>query len=210
MQMSRLVPRFRSFSISIFSIFALFVAANLNDTFFVPIAIAKTTVQRASSVYLPADLPTSGDARIDEIIVRTGDRFGVDPRLLHHVIWQESKYQTATKSHAGAQGLMQLMPATAARFDCRNLSDPESNVTAGTRYLRLLLERFEGDVSLALAAYNAGEGNVDKYAGIPPFSQTQHYVKNITNRYGSKYHPLLTPEEARINFGLVEEIAQNQ
>ncbi|MBA3321497.1 MAG: lytic transglycosylase domain-containing protein [Pyrinomonadaceae bacterium] len=208
MQISRLVPRFRSFSISIFSIFALFVAANLNDTFFVPIAIAKTTVKRVSSVYLPADLPTSGDARIDEIIVRASDRFGVDPRLLHHVIWQESKYQTATKSHAGAQGLMQLMPATAVRFDCRNASDPESNVAAGTRYLRLLLERFEGDVSLALAAYNAGEGNVDKYAGIPPFSETQHYVKSITGRYGSKYHPLLTPEEARINFGLGEEIAQ--
>lgn len=210
MQYSRLVPRFRSFSFAIFSVFALFAATNLNDNLsgFVPTAIAKTTVKRAS-VYIPADVPTSGNNHLDQIIVRAGDRHGIDPRLLHAVIWQESKYQPTVQSHAGAQGLMQLMPATAERFDCRNANDPASNIDAGTRYLRWLLEKFDGDVSLALAGYNAGEGNVDKYAGVPPFNETQNYVRIITGRYGSKYHPMLTPEEARLNFGLVEEIAQN-
>lgn len=210
MQISRLIHRFRSLSTATFSLLALFVAANFNHNLssLVPTTIAKTTVKRAG-VYAPADVPTSGDARIDEIIVRAGDRYGVDPRLLHAVVWKESKYNSSARSHMGAQGLMQLMPATAARFNCRNASDPEANLDAGTRYLRWLLERFDGDISLALAAYNAGEGNVDKYSGVPPFNETQNYIKIITGRYGSKYHPILTPEEARLNFRLVEEIAQN-
>jgi soluble lytic murein transglycosylase-like protein len=160
--------------------------------------------------YIPADVPTSGDRELDLIIFRAGKQYGVDPRLLHAVIWQESKYKVQARSHAGAQGLMQMIPATARRFGCADVHDPADNVQAGTRYLRFLLKRFNGNVSLALAGYNAGEGSVDKYDGIPPYNETQNYVRIITGRYGKTYHPLLTPEEAVNAFRLTPEIAQLQ
>ncbi|HEY0544226.1 MAG TPA: lytic transglycosylase domain-containing protein [Pyrinomonadaceae bacterium] len=161
--------------------------------------------------FMPANMPTSGDADLDQVILRAGEEYGVDPRLLHAVIWQESKYDVHARSGAGAQGLMQLIPATAQRFNCQNMSDPAQNVEAGTKYLRFLLERFNGNVVLALAGYNAGEGSVDKYNGVPPYSETQNYVRIITSRYGKTYHPLLAPEQALVQFGLVQqpqEIAQ--
>ncbi|HKG96499.1 MAG TPA: lytic transglycosylase domain-containing protein, partial [Pyrinomonadaceae bacterium] len=127
---------------------------------------------------------------------------GVDPRFIHAVIWQESKYVTQARSHAGAQGLMQLMPATAKRFGCDDPNDPVSNIQAGTKYLSWLLKRFSGNVELALAGYNAGEGAVDKYDGIPPYNETQNYVKIISKRYGKIYHPVLPPAEAAQVFQL--------
>ena len=84
---------------------------------------------------------------------------------------------------------MQLMPATARRFGCDHANDPTENVEAGTKYLSWLLKRFNGDVTLALAGYNAGEGAVDKYNGVPPYNETQNYVRRITARYGKTYHP---------------------
>ena len=97
------------------------------------------------------------------------------------------------RSHAGAQGLMQLMPATARRFGCHNPHDPAANIAAGTKYLSWLLKRFEGNVELALAGYNAGEGSVDKYNGIPPYRETQNYVRIISSRYGKTRHPFCRP-----------------
>jgi soluble lytic murein transglycosylase-like protein len=108
-------------------------------------------------------------------------------------------------SHVGAQGLMQLMPATARRFGCDNANDPAANVEAGTKYLSWLLKRFEGNLELALAGYNAGEGAVDKYKGVPPYSETQNYVRRITSRYGKTYHPVLSPSDAKVAFHLVKE-----
>ncbi|HKQ99136.1 MAG TPA: lytic transglycosylase domain-containing protein [Pyrinomonadaceae bacterium] len=160
------------------------------------------------SDYIPADVPSSGDRELDLIIFRAGERNGVDPRFLHAVIWQESKYKVRARSYVGAQGLMQLMPATAKRFGCMDAHDPAANIEAGTKYLRFLLKRFNGNVSLALAGYNAGEGAVDKYNGVPPYNETQNYVRIITGRYGKTYHPLLTPEEARVQFRLTREVAQ--
>jgi soluble lytic murein transglycosylase-like protein len=139
---------------------------------------------------IPADIPTSGDPALDKIIYEAGEREGVDPRFIHAVIWQESKYKVDARSHAGAQGLMQLMPATAKRFGCHDLNDPADNINAGTKYLSWLLKRFAGNVELALAGYNAGEGSVDKYDGIPPYNETQNYVKIISKRYGKMYHPV--------------------
>jgi soluble lytic murein transglycosylase-like protein len=127
--------------------------------------------------------------------------------LIHAVIYQESRYKTDAKSGAGALGLMQMIPATARRFAVEGTTGTEANVVAGTKYLRWLLERFEGDVQLTLAGYNAGEGAVDKYDGIPPYNETQNYVRNIIARYGKTYHPVLTPEDARIVFHLTEESA---
>ena len=141
-------------------------------------------------VRIPVDMPTSGDPELDRIIFEAGEKQGVDPRFIHAVIWQESKYKVEARSHAGAQGLMQLMPATAKRFGCHDVNDPAENITAGTKYLSWLLKRFAGNVELALAGYNAGEGSVDKYDGVPPYNETQNYVKIISQRYGKLYHPV--------------------
>ena len=199
----------RSFKNVVFAVIAIFVVSNFIDSPFTrvlaPVSASTASAANIISIddYIPTDVPSSGDHDIDLVIARTGRNLGVDPRLIHAVIWQESRYKTSAESHAGAQGLMQLMPPAAKRFGCEDRSDVESNVTAGTKYLRLLLKRFDGNVTLALAAYNAGEGNVDKYEGVPPFGETQTYVRNITGRYGKTYHPVLTPEEASSHFNLL-------
>ena len=205
MHLTRPLPRFRALKSFPLALVALFIFSTLVDSpytrAFAPSAAAMTVV---AEDFIPADVPSSGDKQLDLIIFRTGRDLGVDPRLLHAVIWQESKYKNAAVSHAGAQGLMQLMPATAARFKCENRSDAKANIEAGTKYLRWLLKRFNGDVTLALAGYNAGEGNVDKHAGVPPFDETRNYVRIITGRYGKNFHPTLAPEEAVSYFRLAQ------
>jgi len=136
------------------------------------------------------------------LIFEAGEREGVDPRFIHAVVWQESRYVVEARSHAGATGLMQLMPAAAERFGCHDRNDPAENIAAGTKYLGWLLKRFSGNVELALAGYNAGEGSVDKYNGIPPYNETQNYVKIISKRYGKTFHPVLPPDEAAQTFNL--------
>ena len=213
MQLTRRVPFIRSFKFAPFAIISLFLFSNLTGIFFghvfAPTAQASSDVSDARQEdYIPSDIPTSGDHDLDLIILHAGERYGVDPRFIHAVIWRESKYNPAAKSHAGAEGLMQLMPATARRFHCDNVADEAANVEAGTRYLRWLLKRFNGDVELALAGYNAGEGAVEKFSGVPPFNETQNYVRIITARYGKTFHPVLTPEEALNEFHLLPEVAQ--
>jgi soluble lytic murein transglycosylase-like protein len=210
MQITRHVPHFRSVKASVLTLFALFVAANFSDISLfkavAPTVTAKT--QLVNRFVNPPDYPTSGDARIDELIYRAGQQHGLDPRLIHAVILQESRYKTDAVSYAGAQGLMQLMPAAAKRFKCEDRRDARQNIEAGAKYLRWLLKRFDGDVRLALAGYNAGEGAVDKYEGIPPYEQTQTYVKKIVANYGRTSHPVLKPEEARAAFGLTQQLAE--
>ncbi|HEV7681663.1 MAG TPA: lytic transglycosylase domain-containing protein [Pyrinomonadaceae bacterium] len=185
-----------------FAIVALFVAFN-----FTGLNSAMAPVVSAASVEtIPADMPSSGDCDLDWIIFRAGEKSGVDPRFIHAVIQQESQYNAKAVSPVGAQGLMQMMPATAERFGLQDPFDPAANVEAGTKYLKWLLDRFNGDVSLALAGYNAGEGSVDKYQGVPPYSETQNYVKKIVSNYGKTYHPVLTPDDAKLAFHLTNEI----
>jgi soluble lytic murein transglycosylase-like protein len=121
----------------------------------------------------------------DDLIKSAAAKYNVDPALVKAVIRAESGFRPDAVSHAGAQGLMQLMPATAAGLGARDPLDPAQNIDAGTHYLRGQLDRFGGDVSLALAAYNAGPGAVAKYGGVPPFRETQNYVKNVLSYYDS-------------------------
>ena len=130
---------------------------------------------------------TSGSALIDSLIRTNGERFGVDPYLIFCVIEHESHFRTRALSPKGAQGLMQLMPGTARRFGVRRPFDPAENIYGGTQYLKELMNMFGGQVHLALASYNAGEGAVMKYGrNIPPYRETRNYVKRITKRYGSE------------------------
>jgi len=118
-------------------------------------------------------------SKYDPIIVAAAKKFDIDAALVSAVIKAESDYNPRTVSHKGAQGLMQLMPATAERFGVTNSFDPIANIHGGTRYLRWLLKTFEGNADLAVAAYNAGEGNVWKYQGVPPFRETVTYINRI-------------------------------
>ena len=201
MKFPRKLPHFRSIKFAPFALISLFLFSNLTGFLFSRV-MAPDVVASTDRFHIPADIPTSGDQDLDRIIFEVAENQGVDPRFIHAVIWQESKYDAHARSHAGAQGLMQLMPATAKRFGCEHPDDPEENIKAGTKYLSWLLKRFSGNVELALAGYNAGEGSVDKYDGIPPFNETQNYVKIITGRYGKTYHPVLPPAEAAQVFQL--------
>lgn len=202
MKFPRRLPHFRSLKFAPFAIIAFFLFSNLTGVLFSRVLAPKAVASTKRAFVIPSDIPTSGDEELDRIIFEAGEIHGVDPRLIHAVIWQESKYQVQARSHAGAQGLMQLIPATAKRFGCQDPHDPASNITAGTKYLSWLLKRFSGNVQLALAGYNAGEGAVDKYDGIPPYNETQNYVKIISKRYGKTYHPVLPPAQAAQVFQL--------
>ena len=117
---------------------------------------------------------------MDAIFEEASSRFGVSVDLIKSVAKAESNFNTKAVSKAGAIGVMQLMPATAASLGVSNAYDPYQNIMGGAKYIRQMLDKYDGNVSLALAAYNAGSNNVDKYGGIPPFAETQNYVAKIT------------------------------
>lgn len=123
----------------------------------------------------------------DTIIRQAAQTHGIAEGLIKAVMHTESGFNSNARSPVGAQGLMQLMPATAQRFKVSNAFDPQQNIFGGAKYLSWLLKRFNGNTQLALAAYNAGEGNVDKYGGIPPFRETQDYVRRVSSRYSNLY-----------------------
>jgi soluble lytic murein transglycosylase-like protein len=130
---------------------------------------------------------TTGSNRVDGLIRQYGSQYGVDPYLIYCLMSQESSFISGAVSPKGAQGLMQLMPGTAARYGVTNPYDVAQNIKGGTRYLKDLLTMFNGRVDLALAGYNAGEGAVMKYGNtIPPYDETRNYVKLILKRYTKK------------------------
>ncbi len=122
-------------------------------------------------------------SEINELITKYADKNGLDEDFVKAVINQESGFNPNATSHCGAMGLMQLMPATAQGLGVTNAYDAEQNIEGGTKYLKGLMDRFGNDKSLALAAYNAGPNAVKKYGGIPPYAETQNYVKSVLGKY---------------------------
>jgi soluble lytic murein transglycosylase-like protein len=134
----------------------------------------------------PANVPGhSNTGRLNEIIHAAAARHGVDEKLITSVIAAESNFNPRAVSRKQAQGLMQLLPATSARFSVKNAFDPAQNIEAGTRYLKQLLEQYRGNLVLALAAYNAGPELVTRYGGVPPIGETRAYIRRVTERYSS-------------------------
>ena len=127
--------------------------------------------------------------QVVELVRKLAPEYGVSPRLVMAVIKAESNFESTAVSPKNAQGLMQLIPETSLRFNVRKPFDPEQNIRGGMSYLRWLLAYFEGDVALVAAAYNAGEGAVNRYRGVPPYAETRGYVKRILGIFKKEIHP---------------------
>ena len=128
-------------------------------------------------------------ASIERLVRRLAPQFTVDPKLALTIISVESNFDSYAISRSAAMGLMQLIPQTAKRFGVRNAFDAQQNIRGGLAYLRWLLAYYEGDVALVAAAYNAGEGAVDRHRGVPPFDETREYVRRVVARFGNAPHP---------------------
>jgi hypothetical protein len=172
------------------------LANNDGRTLFVnaepPPAILKIAPRRRNSIFLPSETSLLGRNRpamnldrdgAEKLVREAAERHNVDPALVRAVIETESNWNPSAVSRKGAVGLMQLIPTTAQRFGVNDLYSPQQNVDAGVKYLKTLLERYNGNLDLALAAYNAGEGAVDRAHGVPSFRETRDYVQRVQSAY---------------------------
>ena len=162
------------------------------------VSAGRNSLAMGSSTHLKGF--TTGNLLHDSYIVDSSRRYDIDPLLIYAQMHQESSFKLNARSHKGASGLMQLMPATARRFGVTSIYDPKQNIDAGVKYMRWLLNTFNGDVVLALAGYNAGEGAVMKYGGnVPPYRETQEYVRRISARYNSISDPRYVQTARRVS-----------
>jgi soluble lytic murein transglycosylase-like protein len=147
---------------------------------------------KRARIYLPRETPFAGQARpavsvdrdgVEKLVREAADRHRVDPALIRAVIETESNWNPIALSNKGAGGLMQLIPTTARRFGVADVFNPQQNIDGGVHYLKTLLERYNGNMDMALAAYNAGEGAVDRAHGVPSFRETRNYVQKVQNAY---------------------------
>ncbi len=145
----------------------------------IPFAENVKTEQSDFSDYLSQAQEQTKTVSLDDIFEKASKTYGVDEKLLKAMAKTESNFDPNATSHSGAMGIMQLMPETAKELGVMDAYDPEQNIMGGAKYIASLIERYNGNVTYAVAAYNAGSGNVDKYGGIPPFEQVQNYVKKI-------------------------------
>lgn len=151
-----------------------------------------TATRPRTNIYLPAEASLSGRARpamdvdrdgVEKLVREAAERHRMDPALIRAVIETESHWNPRAYSHKGAGGLMQLIPTTAQRFGAYDVFNPQQNIDAGVKYLRTLLERYNGNLDLALAAYNAGEGAVDRAHGVPLYRETRTYIQRVQQAY---------------------------
>lgn len=146
------------------------------------------TAQSAQGDDPYADLPPD-KRRIAELVVKAAPQYAIDPRLALAIVAAESNFQPDARSEKDARGVMQLIAATATRFNVRNRYNVEDNLQGGLSYLRWLLAYYQGNVTLAVAAYNAGEAAVDRYRGIPPYAETRAYVQRVQRLFSDEWHP---------------------
>jgi soluble lytic murein transglycosylase-like protein len=150
------------------------------------LASAQGATATAATTATPTTLGGGAATQYDAQITAAATKYGLDPALLKGLIRQESNFNPGAQSPVGAQGLTQLMPSTAASLGVTDATDPAQAIDGGAKYLKAQLDRFGGDASKALAAYNAGPGAVAQYGGVPPYAETQNYVKNVLG-YAAEY-----------------------
>jgi soluble lytic murein transglycosylase-like protein len=157
-----------------------------------PVTVRFSAVKSRKTIYLPAESTFMGRSHpalsidrdgAEKLVKEAAERHNVDPALVRAVIETESNWNSTAYSRKGAGGLMQLIPTTAQRYGANDIFNPQQNIDAGVRHLKGLLERYNGNLELALAAYNAGEGAVDRAHGIPAFRETQNYVQKVQDAY---------------------------
>jgi soluble lytic murein transglycosylase-like protein len=157
-----------------------------------PLSAKLSATKPRTNIYMPAESSFTGRNRpamdmgrdgVEKLVREAANRHRVDPALVRAVIETESNWNPKAWSHKGAGGLMQLIPTTAQRYGAFDVFDPQQNIDAGVKHLKWLLERYNGNLDLALAAYNAGEGAVDRVHGVPAYRETRNYVQKVQNAY---------------------------